>query len=159
MVSALPIVTLARSRHYLPPGGLVATAEPASVATVLGSCVTVCLWDERSRIGGLNHFLLPHAGPGAAAPLRYGNHACQELLERLLTLGARRSRLRAHVVGGASVVASLAASGLGEKNAAAARRFVEEQGLALASFDTGGTRARKLRFHTDDGHVEVRAIA
>ena len=35
--------------------------DPACVlSTVLGSCAAVCLTDPEAKIGGMNHFLLPH---------------------------------------------------------------------------------------------------
>ena len=46
-------------RFYLHPGRLLVSTEPAAVTTILGSCVSVCLWDESRGIGGMNHHLLP----------------------------------------------------------------------------------------------------
>jgi chemotaxis protein CheD len=74
---------------YPHPGQLFASAEPASVTTVLGSCVSVCLWDRDRGIGGINHFVLPiWAGNGTSSP-RFGNVAMEALLARLVGLGAR----------------------------------------------------------------------
>ena len=41
------------------PGEYFATTRDLVVVTVLGSCVSVCLRDRRSGIGGMNHFMLP----------------------------------------------------------------------------------------------------
>src|SRR3972149_9955326 len=58
-----------RSRIYLPPGQLFASAERAAVSTILGSCVAVCLWDPILKIGGINHYLLPlWTGQGTRCP-------------------------------------------------------------------------------------------
>ena len=42
-------------------------ARTGAITTVLGSCVSTCLWDPVERIGGMNHFMLPGdaAGPGS----------------------------------------------------------------------------------------------
>jgi chemotaxis protein CheD len=29
------------------------------VSTLLGSCVSACLFDEQAGVGGMNHFILP----------------------------------------------------------------------------------------------------
>src|SRR4051812_50175375 len=57
-VGNVPLV-MGRKTVYLLPGELHASAEQTQVTTILGSCVSVCLWDQKLRIGGMNHFLLP----------------------------------------------------------------------------------------------------
>lgn len=42
---------------FLAPGELVVVRSPANIRTVVGSCVAICLWDGRRRVGGLNHYL------------------------------------------------------------------------------------------------------
>ena len=49
-------------RIYLHPGGLWAEPCAATITTVLGSCVSVCLWDPERALGGINHFVLPRGG-------------------------------------------------------------------------------------------------
>jgi chemotaxis protein CheD len=77
---------------YLHPGQIYTDAHAAYVTTVLGSCVAVCLWDPVARVGGMNHFLLPHGkGP------RYGNEAMTHLVEEMTTRGAFVARMVAKV--------------------------------------------------------------
>ena len=69
---------------YLHPGPVFASVEPATVTTVLGSCVSGCLFDPSAQLGGINHYLLPHwVGNGTASP-RFGNVAMETLLDRVL---------------------------------------------------------------------------
>src|SRR5262249_44811038 len=84
------------ARVSLAPGRLFVSATPAQVSTILGSCVSVCLWDPEARAGGINHFLLPEGVP--ASP-RFGQSAVPLLIQGVLDLGARRTRLRAKVFG------------------------------------------------------------
>jgi chemotaxis protein CheD len=145
---------------YLHPGELVASAEPATVTTVLGSCVSVTLWDRTRRIGGVNHFLLPHsAGTGTSSP-RFGNVAMRSLFDEVLRLGARRADLEAKVFGGARVIhgAPAAAGHLGERNITIALDFLRGEGLDVVGGDTGGSRGRKLRFLTGDGSAWLRSL-
>ena len=50
------------------PGQYHAAADGVMIVTVLGSCVSACLWDPRLRIGGMNHFMAPRSRRRAASP-------------------------------------------------------------------------------------------
>jgi len=146
---------------YLEPGGLVAAARPTEVTTILGSCVSVCLWDERLRQGGMNHFLLPTAPYGQLPSGRHGDAAIPMLLRELERLGSQRLNLRAKVFGGAHMAGlppDGAAPTLGQRNAELARRLLEEAGIAIIAEDLGGSAGRKLRFRTDDGMALVKTL-
>jgi chemotaxis protein CheD len=145
--------------RYLPPGQLIASAEPLVVTTILGSCVSLCLWDASAHVGGINHYLLP-TGVGAESQLeRYGDRANELLLQRMLELGARVSRIKAKVFGGACVlVAFRKGSDFAERNVRTAMEFARERGIAVMADDVGGNRGRKLRFHTHDGTALIRYV-
>lgn len=123
------------------------------ISTLLGSCVAACLYDSVARVGGMNHFLLGEPGRdqklGLADLQRYGVHAMELLINAMMSRGAIRSRLRAHLYGGANIVAGLGAIGTG--NAAFARRFMETEGIAIGHCDLGGTLARKVEFLPHEG--------
>src|SRR5258708_29939009 len=44
------------------PGEYYATNKDMALVTVLGSCVSACLRDRESGIGGVHHFMLPSEG-------------------------------------------------------------------------------------------------
>src|SRR5574341_906150 len=69
----------ARQSVYLHAGQVHASAEPASVVTVLGSCVAACLFDPNSGVGGMNHFLLPYTTIRDQSA-RFGGFAMAQLL-------------------------------------------------------------------------------
>lgn len=144
---------------YLYPGMLFAEPGPFSITTVLGSCVSVCLWDPSRRVGGMNHYLLPlWNGDGLRTP-KYGNIAIPMLVDRLLEAGCSRGGLKAKVFGGASVLES--SSGLlnvGERNIRYAESALEEARIPIIGKDVGGTSGRKLMFVTDTGDVFVRKL-
>lgn len=157
--SATAAPTVAAASVYLHPGQLAAAARPTIVTTILGSCVSLCLYDARRGVAGINHFLLP-ASLGALASPRFGDVACAELLERVLALGADRGALQGKLFGGACVLDGMAgeAAALGERNADVAIAFLERERIPLQALDTGGRRGRKLRFSTWDGIALVRSI-
>lgn len=147
---------------YLHAGYLIASATPAVVTTILGSCVAVCLWDRRLSIGGVNHYLLPHwAGEGHSSP-RFGNVAIELLLRQLVELGCQTRSLEAKLFGGACVIGAFRQNGgdhLGAKNVELARRVLASHGIPVAAEDVLGHKGRKLIFHTDQGTAWVRDLA
>lgn len=144
-------------RIYLHPGALWAEPSAAVITTVLGSCVSVCLWDPHTTYGGINHFILPQGGTARSA--RYGNHALAMLLERMLELGAHHETLLACVIGGASVMPGTdAGPTLGSRNVTEAFDFLARHGIAVLRHDVGGRQGRKLTFRTTDGTTVIRKL-
>ena len=149
-----------RSKVYLLPGQLHAAAEPCQLTTILGSCVAVCLWDPKTGIGGMNHFILPAWREGEGPSLRFGDVATAELLARLLKLGSRQHDIRAKVFGGAALFRSgeRYESSLGAKNVETARTLLRNAGIPVVAEDLGGHSGRKLIFNNDDGSAWVRPV-
>jgi chemotaxis protein CheD len=144
-------------RVYLHPGGIWAEAYASVITTVLGSCVSVCLWDADTALGGINHFVLPRGG--AVRSAHYGGHAMPMLLESVLELGARQSSLVSCVFGGASIF-PIEGKGpqLGSRNVSVALDFLDREGIAVLRSDVGGGQGRKLTFRTTDGSTLVRKM-
>jgi len=131
------------------------------VSTVLGSCISVCLFDNEARVGGMNHFLLGE--PSVSQALlpqdlqRYGLHAMEILINGMMKRGASRNRLRAHLYGGANIVAGLGR--IGSQNADFARRFLETEGIILGHVDVGGKHARRVEFLPFEGKSRCKTVA
>jgi chemotaxis protein CheD len=144
-------------RVYLHPGALWAEPFAGAITTVLGSCVSVCLWDPQTALGGINHFILPHGGATPSA--RYGNHAMTMLLARVLEIGAQRETLLGCVFGGASMLPGEATGPtLGSRNVAEAFEFLERNEIAVLRHDVEGRQGRKLTFRTADGSTLIRKL-
>lgn len=144
---------------YLHPGQLFASAERYSISTILGTCVSVCLWDQVHRVGGMNHFLLPDVVSGAMASPRFGNIACHRLLERVLAVGARREHLVAKVFGGSNPTLDAPSTrDLGARNVAVALEVLAAERIPVVATDVGGARGRKIVFVIEEGAVWVRAL-
>lgn len=141
------------NRHYLYPGTLFAHREPHLVTTVLGSCVSVCLWDSAARVGGINHYLLPlWNGEGLPTP-KYGNIAITKLIEKVQSLGAG-SKLVAKVFGGASMWEKTdGLLAIGQRNIELAIEMLEQHRIPVVSSDLGGPVGRKIIFNTGEGTV------
>jgi len=142
--------------HYLYPGAIFTHRDRHLVTTILGSCVAVCIWHEKSRVGGINHYLLPlWNGEGLPTP-KYGNVAIGRLVEKVQRI-AGEGPLLAKVFGGASMWAQTSgALAVGERNVELAFRTLEEMGIKIVSQDVGGRMGRKIIFDTGSGSVLLR---
>ena len=146
-------------RVYLHPGEFTAARGSVTMTTILGSCVAVCLHDPVSRVGGLNHFLLPRA-PGDQASARFGDVAVPWLIERMTRLGASVRRLQAKVIGGACVLDAYRGTQahVGRQNVRVAIEQLAVRGIQPLAQDVEGHRARRVVFRADTGDLVVRMI-
>jgi chemotaxis protein CheD len=152
LASNVPVLG-GRHSVYLSPGEFHATGEPCQIRTILGSCVSICVWDVSHLAGGMNHFLLPSSREGEPASLRFADLATKALLEKLQRLGCRLPNLQAKIFGGGSMFQNknrLAIS-LGEQNVDAALALMKDARIPVSVQETGGTHGRKVVFNTDDG--------
>jgi len=146
-----------RKTVYLHPGQAVIASEPSELTTVLGSCVSVCLFDPAAEVGGMNHYLLPLEVEREKS-LRYGGQAMEHLLAGVLGVGADRRRLQAKVFGGASVIDAFRHRNLGADNVELALHFLERLGIPVIERDVGERGGRKVVFHTDSGAAWVKRL-
>jgi chemotaxis protein CheD len=142
---------------YLHAGQLYASAEPVEIVTILGSCVSICLYDATRGVGGLNHFMLPNDSLNVNP--RYVRHATDLLLQQLIAFGAKRSRIEAKVFGGASVLKTGdTGTDLGQRNIEAARERMAQEQFPIVAEDVGGQRGRRLMFLTSDGTALIKQV-
>ncbi|GLT00392.1 putative chemoreceptor glutamine deamidase CheD [Sphingobium jiangsuense] len=136
----------------------VGTGEPEMLTTVLGSCIACCLYDPVAQVGGMNHFLLaePSPGSGTIADRNYGVYLMELLINQMMTRGGVKSRMKAHVYGGANMHSGMAR--IGDANALFARGFLRDEGIALVREDTGGESARRIEFDPVLGRTRCRVI-
>jgi chemotaxis protein CheD len=145
---------------FLLPGQWAVPHEPSELTTILGPCVALCLFDRVRGMGGMNHFLLAAGGANGRERSRYGDTSCEDLVQCFFASGSRALDIEARIVGGANVGRLVTAGGesLGERNAEMARRVMRQHGITVGFEDTGGSNARRLRYRTGVGVLEVKTI-
>ena len=137
---------------YVDPGQLLVCTEPRRLRTILGSCVSVCLYEPNRRVGGMNHFLLPRSPQLELRSFRYGDTAMRGLLERLERLGCNPRGLCAHVFGGARVLSAMSETlHLGRSNVDFALEWLEQRGVTVVGSAVLGSLARRLEFDIATG--------
>lgn len=143
------------------PGEYYFTHKDMMIVTVLGSCVSACIRDRVSGIGGMNHFMLPDGGNDADSPIsasmRYGTYAMEILINDVLKAGARRENLEAKVFGGGNVLRGFIAINVGERNAQFVRDYLKAENIRVVAEDLNDIYPRKVYFFPRTGKVKSEA--
>jgi chemotaxis protein CheD len=145
------------------PGEYYFTNKDMLIVTVLGSCVSACIRDRVTGLGGMNHFMLPDGGGSdsnspVSASMRYGTFAMEVLINDLLKAGARRENLEAKVFGGGAVLRGFSAMNVGERNAAFVLSFLKTEKMRVVAEDLNDIWPRKVYFFPRTGKVLVKKL-
>lgn len=144
---------------YLYPSQVIISREPTIIKTVLGSCVSVCLWDQVLKIGGINHFMLPFwNGEGLPSP-KYGNIAIEKLFEKMMAAGCKLSGIKAKVFGGSdNLDHHYNYFKIGSRNVETAKNSLSDLNIPIVASSVGGTIGRNIQFNTYTGEVFMKYI-
>ena len=141
-------------------GELAVSSAPGHVLVSLGlgSCIGLALIDRRMSIAGLAHVVLPQSqGHAQENPRKFADLAVPEMLSELEELGARKVRLEAVLVGGASMFAvSTTSMEVGQRNEAAVREILKTNRIPVVAAATGGNKGRTVRVDVSTSAVTVR---
>jgi chemotaxis protein CheD len=150
----------------LHPGEYHVSRRNVVISTLLGSCISACLYDPVNGVVGMNHFLLSNRKYARNTPVciteagRYGIHAMELVINGMFKFGANRNHLRAKVFGGGSFFQSGAEADnficVGEVNKRFILEFLKNDGIPLVASDLGGDRGRTICFSSDDYSVMVK---
>jgi chemotaxis protein CheD len=145
------------------PGEYFVTMHDEAVYTTLGSCISACIRDRVSGIGGMNHFMLPVSvskdswkATDNSASTRYGNFAMEHLINDILKNGGKRQNLEAKIFGGGRIIANMTDVGL--RNIAFARDYLATEGLKITSEDVGDAFPRMVVYFPATGKVRVKRL-
>lgn len=125
-----------------------ASHDNTLIKTVLGSCVSISVWDQRKKFGGMNHYIYPKRD-GKERSTKFGDVACPYLIKLMQDLGSSISDLVVNVVGGAS--SPVINSDIGSSNIQIAQSVLDRYSLPVGIWDVGGVMGRKVLFNTATG--------
>ena len=143
------------------PGEYYVTTRDMVLTTVLGSCVSACIYDFQSGIGGMNHFMLPTGKDEHGAQLpsaRFGDSAMEILIREILGRGARRANLVAKVFGGGNVQRAMITTHVGTENARFVKEYLAKQKISILATDLAGINPRKIHFFPKSGKVLMKKL-
>ena len=145
-----------QEKFFLQPGCIIVSKKPHLVSTILGSCVSVCIWDSKQHFGGMNHYIHPKSFDNEETA-KFGNISIPYMLNLLLESDAKMHDLKAHIVGGARSP-HIDSSIIGQENVKIAETFLRQNSIDIISKDTGGNKGRKVIFDTQSGEVIINKV-
>ncbi len=144
-------------KKYVLGGQLVIAETPMELITVVGSCVAVCLWDRKTKTGGMNHYLLPSVDD-VTNLMNGGLSATRLLIKSMINKMSEIKNLEAKIFGGGNKFFSDNFLVVGPQNVDAAKQVLSDAGIPIVLENTGGIFGRKVYFDTLTGNVSVTAI-
>jgi len=127
----------------------------------LGSCIGVCLYDPATNVGGMLHYQLPDSkmDPDRARgkPFMFADTGMRVLVEKLVSMGAKKKRMQIRIAGGASMDTGPKGFDIGKRNHLAFRKIMWKNGMFVDAEDVGGVSPRNVYMDIADGTVMVRS--
>ncbi|MCM8525574.1 MAG: response regulator [Lentisphaeraceae bacterium] len=148
-------------KKFLLPGEYFVTRKPMTLVTVLGSCVSVCLYNETSKLAAMNHFVFPEGdGSEANSKGRYGNTAMDIICRSLFAVDGNRKNYKARLFGGATPLRTDLgnATNIGLRNIDAAEAYLANEGIPVVEKITGSQKGYRIYFDTSLGRVKTEEI-
>ena len=162
------LVENGKKRVVIDPGEYYVTNEDLVISTLLGSCVSACLWDSVNRVAGMNHFLLAEKHYSKDTPLmaseagRYGINAMELLINAMLRKGAKKHLIRAKAFGGGNVLTNSYKGqshfDIGNINSRFIIDFLANENIPIDTYHLGGDFGRVIHLTSSDFSVYMKRI-
>lgn len=146
-------------RRILNIGDVVVCSEPTVLETILGSCVSVCLWDAKSGVGGMNHFMFPYVINKIKDPAYCGIESINMLIGEFRKLSVCKTHLKAKVFGGGKVLKEISEYFyVSAENVRIAKKILKEHDIPIVKEFTGCECGTKVLFHSNTGKAFIKKI-
>jgi chemotaxis protein CheD len=126
----------------------------------LGSCIAICAFDNRLKIGAMAHVVLPDsAGREAKNTAKYADLAIPLLTNELECAGSYMRDVQIILVGGASIFQPFSKTmDIGKRNYEAVKMHLQKTKLPIVREDVGGTESRTIILNVKDGILRLRTV-
>ncbi|NLK26786.1 MAG: chemotaxis protein CheD [Clostridiales bacterium] len=138
--------------------------SPNAITTLgLGSCVGIVLYDPGKKIAGLAHIMLPDSTKimNNGNKAKFADTGIEELIKRMVEIGADRRALVSKIAGGAQMFAFSNNSDImriGERNVEATKKILNELRIPILAEDTGSNYGRTIEFYPETGQLLIRSV-
>lgn len=140
---------------FVHPGFVCLPASPTYLCAVVSSGVAVTLFDARRKFGGMSHYTEPRRRDGLSTP-RFAAPSLVSLIRMMLEAGSTIEDLDARLYGGAeNRMSPFYVPGLSEQNIITGEELLARHAITISAKDVGGTKGRKIVFHTGTGETVV----
>ncbi|GAA0894682.1 chemoreceptor glutamine deamidase CheD [Fulvivirga kasyanovii] len=140
-------------------GNFIVTSGNTEIHTILGSCVSVCLWDPLTRVAGMNHFMVPGTPDAINGNPNQGYFSIHVLVNSMLKRGCSILNIEAKIFGGSNSLTPNIQYAIGTRNAAVADMLLVQYGIKILARHTGGHHGRKVIFNTATGKVKMKLLS
>ena len=138
-------------------GDIKIAEAPQQISTYLGSCIAVCLYSQKRKVGGMLHFMLSSSKLASANlkvnKAKYADTGIIELIDQLKKKYELEARdLEAKIFGGAKVLSGISLN-IGGDNEKAAREILSQLKIRITASKTGGEKGYKIRLDLEQGKI------
>jgi len=128
----------------------------------LGSCLGVTFYDEKRKIGGLLHAMLPSARLHEGKKIKetmFLDTGVKFAMGAMERAGAKISQMEVKVFGGAQLIAADRFFRIGSKNIDAFYQISQELELNVTAWEVSGRVNRTIRLNNHTGEVIIKVPA
>lgn len=142
---------------FLEPADFYWGNAPERIHTVLGSCISLTIWNPVKKTGGMCHFLLPRVLRDDANEIagRYCEDAVRVLMDSVRKEGMRLATYEVKIFGGAAMFDNTTAA-IGVNNIKCAEEMALLHGFSIKARHVGGKCSRHIIFELASGDVWVK---
>ncbi|MFO7753345.1 MAG: chemotaxis protein CheD [Desulfobacteraceae bacterium] len=136
--------------------------NPAEVLVTysLGSCIGVVIHDETAGTGGILHYMLPDSSmdrdKAAKRPYMFADTGIPRLFKHSYQLGAKKSRIKVYVAGGAEILDQKGFFNIGKRNYMALKKIFFRNNVLIDRENVGGNVNRTVKLEIGTGDIYVR---
>jgi len=151
------------SSRYLLPGEIHFDDQPIMVNTVLGSCISVTMFNKEQHIGMICHGMMPSSKETFKQDencMKYLDCCILHMHDKFTSYNVKPREVEVKVFGGSDMFAYAGVGDtIGQKNISSAISNLANLKYDIIAKDIGGQFTRKLYFSTETGIVYVRKIS
>ena len=137
-------------------GQIAVASESGTLRTLVGSCVSVALYDPRLHLAGLAHILLPESHGTTKEPGKFADTAITELLRQLNKLSKdKQPHWKAKIAGGAAMFPGHEEVTVGTQNIAAVESMLRKNRIPIVAKACGGEQGRRVSIDVATGSMNV----
>ena len=125
----------------------------------LGSCVSVIIYDTRSKIAGMVHIALPDSAvdkdKALTKPGHFADTGLPVLIEEMKKMGALKTNVWIKLVGGAKVMDPNSFFDIGKRNVLAIKKELWKSNMGPVKEDVGGDYSRTVSVSVETGEITI----
>lgn len=153
-----PSADAARLERKVGMGEIEVVSGEQVLKTLLGSCIGLVIHDQRLKVGGMAHVILPRSDGKSAPPGKYADTAVSELLRLIQLQGGRPRHLFAKLAGGSNMFSTNGPNRIGDQNLAAVEWHLKSLGIPVLGRHCGGNLGRRMTFFVETGRVTIEIL-